>query len=87
MASQAQTSVSAFLQFCARRCPGGAAGADAGPEPGWRFAPRLGGADEDAEGSEAEAAFYEAAESIAAFSGAGVLVRRGARMHDCFSAL
>ena len=88
MASQAQTSVSAFLQFCARRCPGGAGGADAGPEPepGWRFAPRLSGADEDVEESEAEAAFYEAAESIAAFSGAAALSRSGWRPgHDSIS--
>lgn len=74
MASQAQISVAAFIDFCVRRCANGAPGMEGGMDGSGLASnlgslPRLSGGDADAEGSEGEAAFYEAAESLAAFSG------------------
>ena len=76
MASQAQTSVGAFLEFCVRRCSADAL--DAGPAltaglglgPGPRPSKGMEAAGSD-DGAESAAAFYEAAESIAAMSGEG----------------
>ena len=83
MASQAQTSVGAFLEFCVRRCSADAL--DAGPAltagfglgPGPRPSEGLEAAGSD-DGAESAAAFYEAAESIAAMSGEG----HGLLAHD-----
>ena len=74
MASQAQTSVGAFLEFCVRRCSADALGAEPaltagfGLGPGPRPSEGLEAAASD-DGAESAAAFYEAAESIAAMSG------------------
>lgn len=73
MASQAQTSVGAFIGFCVRRCAGSAPGAEGSMDAGLGLGPgyllRPSGGDMDVEGSDGEAAFYEAAESLASFSG------------------
>ncbi|KAK9826417.1 hypothetical protein WJX81_002278 [Elliptochloris bilobata] len=74
MASQAQTSVGAFIDFCAHRCAGDAldAGSASNAALGLGLMSQPSGGDPNPEGSEdgAEsiAAFYEAAESIAAMS-------------------
>ena len=76
MASQAQTSVGAFLEFCVRRCCADALDAEPaltaglGLAPGPRPCEGLEAAGSE-DGAESAAAFYEAAESIAALSGEG----------------